>query len=83
MVNRCFMCKMNAESCNHLLLWCPVVYSLWSLICGLLGIKWVMAGSVKDELWAWARLCKKKKQLMLIPLTVLWVVWKERNNRAF
>lgn len=39
MVNRCYLCKMEAESCNHLLLWCPVVYRLWSMIYGLLGIK--------------------------------------------
>lgn len=51
MVNRCFMCKMSAETCNHLLLWCPMVYSLWNMIYELLGINWVMAGSVRDEIY--------------------------------
>lgn len=37
MVNRCFLCKMDAESCNHILLWRPIVYSIW-LVYGLLGI---------------------------------------------
>lgn len=52
MVNRCFMCKMSAETCNHLLLWCPMVYSLWNMIYELLGINWVVAGSVRDEIYS-------------------------------
>lgn len=28
MVNRCFLCKCNAESSNHILLWCPFVSKL-------------------------------------------------------
>lgn len=83
MVNRCYMCKCYAESCNHLLLWCPPVYDLWTSIYGMLGIKWAIAGLVKNELWAWARLGEKKKYLMLIPLSLMWVVWKEKNSRAF
>lgn len=70
MVNRCFMCKSSAESCNHLLLWCPMVYSLLTMIYRLFGIQWVMVGSVKDETWAWVGLCKKKNHLSLIPLSI-------------
>lgn len=51
--NRCFLCKNNAESSNHLLLWCPITYKLWTMVYGLLGICWAMAASVKDELFAW------------------------------
>lgn len=42
-----------------------------------------MAGSVSDELCAWAELCKKKSYLMIIPIPVFWVEWKERKTRAF
>lgn len=28
MVNGCYMCWREAETCNHLLLWCPVAYDL-------------------------------------------------------
>lgn len=51
LVNRCYLCKMTAEPCSHILLWCRFVYNLWRLVYCLLWINWVMAGSVKDELW--------------------------------
>lgn len=41
------------------------------------------SGSVRDELWVWAKICKKKTYLNLIPLSIFWVIWKERNARAF
>lgn len=38
MVNDCYMCKKTTKSCNHILLWCPVVYNIWTIVNGLLGI---------------------------------------------
>ena len=29
LANRCYMCCRSAESVDHLLLHCPVAYSLW------------------------------------------------------
>lgn len=52
------------------------------MILGLLGIYWVMAYSVYYQLLAWEDL-SSNKALKLISLTILWVIWKERNNRAF
>lgn len=37
-VNRCYLCKANEESCNHLLLGCPMTYSIWSTVFGLMGL---------------------------------------------
>lgn len=71
MANRCFLCKSEAESCNHILLWCPFSYGLWSSIYGLLGINWVMAGMVKSELIACEGLCKKNT---LSPYTFIYFV---------
>lgn len=82
-VNRCFLCKLDAESCNHITLWWLTVYSILSMVYDLWEINWVMAGSVRDELWAWAGLYKKRTHLLLIPLSIRWVVWKERNASAF
>lgn len=82
-VNRCYLCKQDAESCNHILLRCPIAYSLWFMVYGLLGINWVIAGTLREELWAWGNVCKQKKHANLIPLTIFWVLWKERNRRAF
>lgn len=42
-----------------------------------------MAGTVKEELLAWEMLSRKNKKFRLIPLTIFWVVWNERNNKAF
>lgn len=83
MVNGRYQCERAAETCNHILLWCLVVYDLWTMMYDLLGIKWLIAGSVREELWAWKGLCNKKKLVKLIPLTIFWVIWKERNSKAF
>lgn len=82
LVNGCYYCLQAEESCNHLLLWCPLVYSLWCLIYGLVGIDWVVAGFVEGEIWAWDGLYVKKDIANLILLTVFWVIWNERNDRT-
>lgn len=53
LVNRCSLCKKGAETCNHILLWCLVVYIIWTMVYGLLGLNEVIVGSVKEEIWAW------------------------------
>lgn len=77
MVNVCYLSKKAAESYNHVLLWCLIAYELWSMIYSLLGINWIIAGTVEDEIWAWEGLCKKRKFVKLILLTIFWVLWKE------
>ena len=36
------MCKRNGESIDHLLLHCPWVAELWSMVLDLFGVYWVM-----------------------------------------
>lgn len=50
LVNGCYLCKRDAESCNHIVLWCPFACLLWTLSYSLLGINGLMAGSVRDEI---------------------------------
>lgn len=38
LVNCCYMCKIQAETCNHLLLFCLTVQHIWIMIYGLLGV---------------------------------------------
>lgn len=52
MVNGCYMCMQEVEPYKHLLLPCPAAYSIWTMVYGLLGVSWVMSGSVKDEIEA-------------------------------
>lgn len=59
-MNTCYLCKGMEENCNHLLLWCPVVYKPWTTVYSTLGISWVPADSVRDEIWVWKGLeCKR------------------------
>lgn len=70
LINRCYMRKADEESCNHLLLWCLAVHSILIYVFGIMGMSWVMAGNVSKELWVWVGICRKKKQLLLFPLTI-------------
>uniref|UniRef100_A0A7N2LWU8 PI3K/PI4K catalytic domain-containing protein n=1 Tax=Quercus lobata TaxID=97700 RepID=A0A7N2LWU8_QUELO len=43
----------NAESVDHLLLFCPIAHALWMYMLQLFGIEWVMPGSVVGLLFCW------------------------------
>lgn len=49
----------------------------------VVGINWVMTKSVRDEIWVWRGISGGKKHMDLIPFTIFWMVWKERNRKAF
>lgn len=51
MVNNYSLCKREAKSYNHILLWCPFTYKLLIMAYRLLRISWAMAGIVRDEIW--------------------------------
>lgn len=53
------------------------------MVYGQFGVCWVMAGSLGDEIWAWRGICDCRKHVEIIPLTIFWMVWKERNKKAF
>lgn len=42
-----------------------------------------MASPVREEIWIWRGISRGKKSLSLTHLAIFWVVWKERNMRAF
>lgn len=51
----------NVSNIGIFLLWCPVVYDIWTMVYSPLGIKRIMARSLREEIWASEELCKKKK----------------------
>lgn len=64
------------KSCKHLLLWCPDVYKLWTLVYESLEINWVIAASMREEIWARKSVSDRQKQVDIIPLSIFCVVWK-------
>ena len=85
-MNRCFLCKGEEESCDHILLHCSKASLLWQLVFSLLGVVWVVHSSVKEMLLGWHGHFvgkKRKKACNVAPLSPFWTVWKERNKRVF
>ena len=51
----CYTCNSNGQSVDHLLLHCPIVYELWSMVFTLFGIHWAMPKTVVEILACWQR----------------------------
>ncbi|KAL6345797.1 hypothetical protein AAG906_017549 [Vitis piasezkii] len=82
----CFLCLVEAETVDHLLLHCVMTRALWNLLFSLFGVEWVLSGTVKETLLGWhgAFVGKiRKKAWQMAPLCIFWSVWKERNLLAF
>jgi hypothetical protein len=80
------MCKKSGEFIVHLLLHCKVALEVWNMVCQLFGVMWVMLGSVTDCLGSW-RAQKGIRTVLqtwrMMPLCVMWCLWRERNARNF
>ena len=85
LANRCCLCCCNAESVDHLLLFCPIAHSLWMYMLQLLGIVWVMSGLVEDLLFCWYHWLGKHSSDIwdLVPGCLMWTIWAEWNQQSF
>jgi hypothetical protein len=82
----CYMCKQCGKSIDHLFLHCEVPTELWTMFLQLFGVIWVMPRKVSDCLGNWRgqvgnRLAMRIRRM--IPLCVMWCLWRERNARSF
>ena len=60
-------------------------YRLWSLVFRSFGISWVLPRTVADTLFGrWNWLGKHSSSIWnLVPLCLMWCLWRERNRRTF
>ena len=84
--NRCYLCKEEEETSDHILIHCLKAHLLWQLIFALFGIQWVLSCSVREVLLSWHESFvgkKRKKAWKAALLCMFWALWRERNRRAF
>ncbi|RVW15386.1 putative ribonuclease H protein [Vitis vinifera] len=83
----CILCKGNGESIDHLFLHCPVTIGLWHKLFNLAGLAWVPPRSIVDMMViafkGLGNSLRGKTLWQIACLTLLWMVWQERNNRIF
>jgi hypothetical protein len=84
-IDRCYMCKMNGETVDHLLLHCEVARVLWNAIFSRFSLSWVMPLRVVDlfTCW-WPSGCSRSAVVWkMIPSCLMWCLWREQNDRNF
>ncbi|RVW15777.1 LINE-1 retrotransposable element ORF2 protein [Vitis vinifera] len=83
----CILCKGNGESIDHLFLHCPVTIGLWNKLFKLAGLDWVPPRSFEDMLViafkGLGNSLRGKTLWQVACLTLVWIVWQERNKRIF
>ena len=86
LANRCYFRHKHIQSVKHLQLHRPAASDLWNMFCCFFGLSWVLPFSVRDALESWSsRDVDKaiKSMSMMIPGTIFWCLWTERNKRCF
>jgi hypothetical protein len=80
-INRCFMCKKDGESVDHLLLHCEVARALWCNILSQLGLSWVMPSSVLDLCACWCSFGRTRSAVVwkMVPICIFWTIWREKQ----
>ncbi|RVW34763.1 hypothetical protein CK203_101286 [Vitis vinifera] len=83
----CILCKGNGESIGHFFLHCPVTIGLWHKLFNLARLVWVPPRSFEDMLViafkGLGNSLRGKRLWQIACLTLIWMVWQERNNRIF
>ena len=79
------MCQNCGETVANLLLHYERAYRLWSFVFITFGLSWVIPRSIPNLIFGWWNwLGKYSSQIWnLVPLCILWCIWKEWNQRTF
>ena len=84
-IDWCIMCRCCGETVDHLLLHCGKAHRLWCFVYRTFGISWVPSGRVSNLLFGWWNWLGKHSSHIwnLVPLCLMWCIWRERNRRTF
>jgi hypothetical protein len=84
-VDRCYLCERDGETVDHLLLHFDVASTLWNHVFSRFGMSWVMPRRVVDLFACWWKAGRSRSAAVwkMVPICILWCVWKERNLRCF
>ena len=84
-VDWCIMCRCCGETVDSLLLHCEKAYRLWCFVFRIFGISWVPSCKVSDFHFSWWNWLGKHSSYIwnLVPLCLMWCIWKERNRQTF
>ena len=85
MAGWCCMCRSGWETGEHLLIHCALASKLWYAVLRSFGVCWVFPNRIVDLLFGWYNSCGKHVSAVwnLVPLCLMWTVWRERNRRTF
>ncbi|OVA19041.1 Reverse transcriptase zinc-binding domain [Macleaya cordata] len=84
--SRCNLCYAASESIEHLLCTCPFVWRIWNSFLEDAGVSTVLQGSVIELLDGWYKKFDSRQAKLvwkMIPVEIMWAVWKEQNKRIF
>jgi hypothetical protein len=82
----CVMCNRTIESANHLFLHCDLAHRVWYEIFKWLGVVIVMPPSIMSLFASFSEDAKNKRikrGFRLVWHTVVWSLWRARNNVIF
>lgn len=86
---RCFLCGEQAETINHLFLYCTITRQLWRMFLNLRGIGRIarsMPGKITEAITSQEKagfLANNRGRWRIVPPSIWWTIWKERNSRCF
>ena len=83
----CILCKGNGETTDHLFLHSPLTLGLWHMLFRLAHMDWVPPRNIRDMMIISFRglgnSLRDKTLWQITCLTIIWIVWHERNVRTF
>ena len=82
----CVFCKSEPESSTHLMLHCYFAWMVWADMMDWWELKGAFPGAVEGILHWWDRVALNRKEIWIwkvIPLAVIWSLWKLRNECIF